>query len=356
MIFVTGGAGFIGVNFVLDWLAASDEPLLVIDTLTYAGHLESLAAAQASPRFHFVRADICDGPAVRQLLATWRPRAIVHLAAESHVDRSIGAPADFVRTNVVGTFELLEAVRAHLPCLNASEQQAFRFLHVSTDEVYGDLEADARPADERARYAPSSPYAASKAAADHLVRAAHRTYGLPVLLTASGNNYGPFQHPEKLIPRMIVNAIAGAALPVYGDGMQSRDWIHVADHCAALRLVLARGRIGETYHVSGANERRNIDVVRAICGELDRRLPRVQWSYSALITSVADRPGHDRRYALDAGKLRAQLGWSPARDFAQGLRDTVGWYLDHPQWIAAAAPAAGAALDRSAAAAQQVQA
>jgi dTDP-glucose 4,6-dehydratase len=280
----------------------------------------------------------------------------VHLAAESHVDRSIGAPADFVRTNVVGTFELLEAVRAHLPRLTASEQQAFRFLHVSTDEVYGDLDADARPADERARYAPSSPYAASKAAADHLVRAAHRTYGLPVLLTASGNNYGPFQHPEKLIPRMIVNAIAGAALPVYGDGMQSRDWIHVADHCAALRLVLARGRIGETYHVSGANERRNIDVVRAICCELDRRLPRVQGSYSALITSVADRPGHDRRYALDAGKLRAQLGWSPARDFAQGLRDTVGWYLDHPQWIAAAAPAAGAALDRSAAAAQQVQA
>lgn len=352
MIFVTGGAGFIGVNFVLDWLAASDEPLLVIDKLTYAGHLESLAAAQASPRFHFVRADICDGPAMRQLLAAWRPRAIVHLAAESHVDRSIGAPADFVRTNVVGTFELLEAVRAHLPCLTASEQQAFRFLHVSTDEVYGDLDADARPADERARYAPSSPYAASKAAADHLVRAAHRTYGLPVLLTASGNNYGPFQHPEKLIPRMIVNAIAGAALPVYGDGMQSRDWIHVADHCAALRLVLAHGRIGETYHVSGANERRNIDVVRAICGELDRRLPRAEGSYLALITSVADRPGHDRRYALDAGKLRAELDWSPARDFAQGLRDTVGWYLDHPQWIAAVR----SAPNRSAAAVQQEQA
>jgi len=347
MIFVTGGAGFIGANFVLDWLAAGGEPVLVIDKLTYAGRIENLDAVRGSPGVHVVQADICDAAAMRDLLATWQPRAVVHLAAESHVDRSIGAPAAFVRTNIDGTFVLIEAVRHHLAGLSSAAQRGFRFLHVSTDEVYGSLDLDARPLAEGACYAPSSPYAASKAAADHLVRASHRTYGLPALIAVSSNNYGPLQHPEKLIPRMIVSALAGEPLPVYGDGANVRDWLHVSDHCAALRRVLAQGSVGETYHVSAAGERRNIDVVHAICQLLDEMAPRPGAAHAARIAFVADRAGHDRRYALDAGRLRAKLGWAPARDFDQGLRETVAWYLAYPRWIAEARAVPAAPLQVS---------
>jgi len=333
MILVTGGAGFIGSNFVLDWLAQSEEPVVNLDKLTYAGNTENLRALDGDARHVFVHGDICDRVLVEQLLATHRPRAIVHLAAESHVDRSIHGPADFMRTNVEGTFTLLEAVRGHWSALDADEKAAFRFLHVSTDEVYGSLAPDDPPFRETDAYEPNSPYSASKAASDHLVRAWHHTFGLPVLTTNCSNNYGPFHFPEKLIPLMIVNALAGKPLPVYGDGMQVRDWLYVKDHCSAIREVLARGRVGETYNVGGWNEQPNIDIVRAVCALLDELRPDPAGPRTRLITHVTDRPGHDRRYAIDASKIERELGWRPAETFATGLRKTVGWYLEHADWV-----------------------
>jgi dTDP-glucose 4,6-dehydratase len=332
MILVTGGAGFIGANFVLDWLAAEGGSVVNLDKLTYAGNLGNLAPVAGDARHTFVRGDIGDRALVASLLAQHRPRAIVNFAAESHVDRSIHGPADFISTNVLGTFALLETVRAWWAALPASEQAAFRFLQVSTDEVYGSL-GPADPAfSETTAYAPNSPYSASKAASDHLVRAWHHTYGLPVLTTNCSNNYGPRQFPEKLIPLMIVNALAGKPLPVYGDGGNVRDWLYVGDHCAAIRAVLARGRIGETYNVGGNAEMKNLDVVRTICGILaDVRPGR---DYAAQIAFVKDRPGHDRRYAIDAAKLERELLWRPAETFATGMRRTVQWYLDNGEWIA----------------------
>jgi len=334
MILVTGGAGFIGANFVLDWLAQGDEPVVNLDKLTYAGNRESLAALEGDARHVFVQGDIGDTALVAQLLAQHRPRAVLNFAAESHVDRSIHGPGDFIATNVVGTFRLLEAVRAYWDALPTSEREAFRFLHVSTDEVYGSL-APADPAfTETHRYEPNSPYSASKAASDHLVRAWHHTYGLPVLTTNCSNNYGPFHFPEKLIPLMIVNALAGKPLPVYGDGMQVRDWLYVKDHCSAIRRVLAAGRLGETYNVGGWNEKRNIEIVRTVCALLDDMRPRAEGaSYASQIAYVKDRPGHDRRYAIDARKIERELGWKPAETFESGIRKTVQWYLDHPQWV-----------------------
>ena len=333
MILVTGGAGFIGSNFVLDWLAQSEEPVVNLDKLTYAGNTENLRALDGDARHVFVHGDICDRVLVEQLLATHRPRAIVHLAAESHVDRSIHGPADFMRTNVEGTFTLLEAVRGHWSALGAGEKEAFRFLHVSTDEVYGSLAPTDPPFHETDAYEPNSPYSASKAASDHLVRAWHHTFGLPVLTTNCSNNYGPFHFPEKLIPLMIVNALAGKPLPVYGDGMQVRDWLYVKDHCSAIREVLARGHVGETYNVGGWNEQPNIDIVRAVCALLDELRPDPAGPRTRLITHVTDRPGHDRRYAIDASKIERELGWRPAETFATGLRKTVGWYLEHADWV-----------------------
>ena len=333
MILVTGGAGFIGSNFVLDWLAQSEEPVVNLDKLTYAGNTENLRALDGDARHVFVHGDICDRVLVEQLLATHRPRAIVHLAAESHVDRSIHGPADFMRTNVEGTFTLLEAVRGHWSALDADEKAAFRFLHVSTDEVYGSLAPDDPPFRETDAYEPNSPYSASKAASDHLVRAWHHTFGLPVLTTNCSNNYGPFHFPEKLIPLMVVNALAGKPLPVYGDGMQVRDWLYVKDHCSAIREVLARGRVGETYNVGGWNEQPNIEIVRAVCALLDDLRPDPAGPRTRLITHVTDRPGHDRRYAIDASKIERELGWRPAETFATGLRKTVGWYLEHAEWV-----------------------
>ena len=334
MILVTGGAGFIGANFVLDWLAQGDEPVVNLDKLTYAGNRENLAALETEPRHVFVQGDIGDTALVEQLLAQHRPRAVLNFAAESHVDRSIHGPGDFIATNVVGTFRLLEAVRAYWDALPTSEREAFRFLHVSTDEVYGSL-APADPAfTETHRYEPNSPYSASKAASDHLVRAWHHTYGLPVLTTNCSNNYGPFHFPEKLIPLMIVNALAGKPLPVYGDGMQGRDWLYVKDHCSAIRRVLAAGRLGETYNVGGWNEKPNIEIVRTVCALLDDMRPRAEGaSYASQIAYVKDRPGHDRRYAIDARKIERELGWKPAETFESGIRKTVQWYLDHPQWV-----------------------
>jgi dTDP-glucose 4,6-dehydratase len=333
MILVTGGAGFIGSNFVLDWIAAAGEPVVNLDKLTYAGNLANLAALAGDERHLFVRGDIADRTLLDLLFAQHRPRAVVHFAAESHVDRSIHGPAAFVQTNLVGTFELLEAARAHWQSLDAADRAGFRFLHVSTDEVYGTL-AESDPAfTESTPYAPNSPYSASKAGSDHLVRAYHHTYGLPVVTTNCSNNYGPFQFPEKLIPLMVSNALEGKALPVYGDGRQVRDWLYVADHCEAIRLVLARGRPGETYNVGGDAERRNIEVVHAICDTLQSLRPR-EGGYSALVKSVADRPGHDRRYAIDAGKIRGELGWRPRETFESGLAKTVRWYLDHSGWVA----------------------
>ncbi len=334
MILVTGGAGFIGANFVLDWLAAVGEPVVNLDALTYAGNLRSLAPLQGDARHVFVQGDITDRPLLDRLLAQHRPRAVVHFAAESHVDRSIHGPAAFVRTNVEGTFTLLEAARAHWGALPAGEKQAFRFHHVSTDEVYGSLNATEPAFTESHPFAPNSPYSASKAAADHLVRAWHHTYGLPVLTTNCSNNYGPLHFPEKLIPLMIVNALSGRPLPVYGDGMNVRDWLYVGDHCAAIREVLARGRIGETYNIGGCNEMPNIEIVRAVCALLDELRPDPAGSYARLITYVTDRPGHDRRYAIDARKIERELGWRPAETFATGIRKTVRWYLDHPDWVA----------------------
>ena len=333
MILVTGGAGFIGSNFVLDWLAQSEEPVVNLDKLTYAGNTENLRALDGDARHVFVHGDICDRALVEKLLATHRPRAIVHFAAESHVDRSIHGPADFMRTNVEGTFTLLEAVRGHWSALDADEKAAFRFLHVSTDEVYGSLAPTDPPFHETDAYEPNSPYSASKAASDHLVRAWHHTFGLPVLTTNCSNNYGPFHFPEKLIPLMVVNALAGKPLPVYGDGMQVRDWLYVKDHCSAIREVLARGRVGETYNVGGWNEQPNIDIVRAVCALLDELRPDPAGPRTRLITHVTDRPGHDRRYAIDASKIERELGWRPAETFATGLRKTVGWYLEHADWV-----------------------
>ncbi len=334
MIFVTGAAGFIGANFVHHWLESSREPLLVLDALTYAGNLESLADVRADARFGFERVDICDRAAVAALLARHRPRALLHFAAESHVDRSIGGPEAFVRTNILGTFELLEAMRAYRATLDADAAAALRFLHVSTDEVYGSLGPDDAPFRETTAYAPNSPYAASKAASDHLVRAWHHTYGLPVLTTNCSNNYGPYQFPEKLIPLMIHHALAGKPLPVYGDGSNVRDWLYVEDHCRAIARVLDAGVPGRSYNIGGHNEVRNIDLVRVLCGLLDRLSPRPDGvSYASQISFVTDRPGHDRRYAIDGARIRHELGWQPQVDFASGLQRTVQWYLDHGPWV-----------------------
>jgi dTDP-glucose 4,6-dehydratase len=334
MILVTGGAGFIGANFILDWLAANDEPVLNLDALTYAGNLESLASLRGDARHVFVQGDICDRALLDRLFTEHQPRAVVHFAAESHVDRSILGPGAFIQTNVQGTFTLLEAARAHWAALPGEERQAFRFHHVSTDEVYGSLAAGDAAFTEEHAFEPNSPYSASKAAADHLVRAWHHTYGLPVLTTNCSNNYGPFHFPEKLIPLVIVNALAGKPLPVYGDGQQVRDWLYVEDHCAAIREVLARGRPGETYNVGGWNEKPNIEIVHTVCALLDELRPDPAGSYARLITHVPDRPGHDRRYAVDAHKLERELGWRPAETFASGIRKTVRWYLDHADWVA----------------------
>ena len=330
-ILITGGAGFIGGNFVLDWLAQSDEAVINLDKLTYAGNPETLASLQSDPRHTLVQGDIGDSG----LLAQHQPRAVVNFAAESHVDRSIHGPEDFIQTNIVGTFRLLEAVRAHWTGMAPDAKAAFRFLHVSTDEVYGSLSKDAPAFTEEHRYEPNSPYSASKAASDHLVRAWHHTYGLPVLTTNCSNNYGPYHFPEKLIPLMIVNALAGKSLPVYGDGLQVRDWLYVKDHCSAIRRVLAAGSSGEVYNVGGWNEKPNIEIVQTVCRLLDAMRPRADGqSYSTQITYVKDRPGHDRRYAIDASKIERELGWKPAETFETGIEKTIAWYLANPEWVA----------------------
>ncbi|WP_353238479.1 dTDP-glucose 4,6-dehydratase [Limnohabitans sp.] len=333
-LLVTGGAGFIGANFVLDWLAASNEPIINLDKLTYAGNPETLASLQGDARHQLVQGDIGDSALVSRLLAEHRPRAVVNFAAESHVDRSIHGPGEFIQTNIVGTFNLLEAVRAYWSGLPEGEKSAFRFLHVSTDEVYGSLAKGDPAFSETHRYEPNSPYSASKAASDHLVRAWHHTYGLPVLTTNCSNNYGPYHFPEKLIPLMIVNALAGKPLPVYGDGMQVRDWLYVKDHCSAIRRVLEAGRLGEVYNVGGWNEKPNIEIVKTVCALLDELRPRTDGKpYAEQISYVTDRPGHDRRYAIDARKLEAELGWKPAETFETGIRKTVEWYLANPDWV-----------------------
>ncbi len=339
MILVTGGAGFIGANFVLDWLAQSDEPVINLDKLTYAGNLETLSRLQGDTRHIFVQGDIGDAQLMASLLAKHQPRAILNFAAESHVDRSIHGPEDFIQTNIVGTFRLLEAVRAHWSALPTAEKLDFRFLHVSTDEVYGSLGKDDAAFSETHRYEPNSPYSASKAASDHLVRAWHHTYGLPVLTTNCSNNYGPYHFPEKLIPLMIVNALAGKPLPVYGDGLQVRDWLYVKDHCSAIRRVLEAGSLGEVYNVGGWNEKPNIEIVHTVCDILDELAPPATCNlslatYRTLITTVKDRPGHDRRYAIDAGKIQRELGWKPVETFETGIRKTVQWYLENPGWMA----------------------
>jgi len=354
MILVTGSAGFIGANFVLDWCAQHDETVVSLDKLTYAGNLENLDSLKSNPRHIFVQGDIGDAELVARLLVEYQPRAVVNFAAESHVDRSIHGPEDFIQTNVVGTFHLLEAVRAYWQKLPSPvpgggiegegvTKADFRFLHVSTDEVYGSLAKDEPAFTETHRYEPNSPYSASKAASDHLVRAYHHTYGLPVLTTNCSNNYGPYHFPEKLIPLMIVNALAGKALPVYGDGQQIRDWLYVKDHCSAIRCVLEKGRLGEVYNVGGWNEKANLDIVHIVCDLLDELRPRAasqssilnpqSSSYRSLITFVTDRPGHDRRYAIDARKIERELGWKPAETFETGIRKTVQWYLDNQGWV-----------------------
>ena len=334
-ILVTGGAGFIGANFVLDWLAQSDEPVINLDKLTYAGNMENLAAIADDPRHIFAQGDIGDSVLVTQLLQTHQPRAVINFAAESHVDRSILGPEDFIQTNVVGTFHLLEAVRAYWTAMDESAKLAFRFLHVSTDEVYGSLGPDDAPFTETTPYAPNSPYSASKAASDHLVRAYHHTYGLPVLTTNCSNNYGPLQFPEKLIPLVMMNAVAGKALPIYGDGLNVRDWLYVGDHCSAIRTVLANGTLGEVYNIGGWNEKANIDVVKTICTMLDELHAHSPVTpHAELITYVKDRAGHDRRYAIDATKLQRELGWMPSETFETGIRKTVAWYLANQQWVA----------------------
>jgi dTDP-glucose 4,6-dehydratase len=334
-ILITGAAGFIGANFVLDWLAQSDEPVINLDKLTYAGNLETLASLQGDARHIFVQGDIGDSELVASLLAQHQPRAVLNFAAESHVDRSIHSPEDFIQTNIVGTFRLLEAVRAYWSGMEAETKAAFRFLHVSTDEVYGSLGAADPAFTETHRYEPNSPYSASKAASDHLVRAYHHTYGLPVLTTNCSNNYGPYHFPEKLIPLMIVNALAGKPLPVYGDGMQVRDWLYVKDHCSAIRRVLEAGQLGEVYNIGGWNEKPNIEIVHTVCALLDELRPKADGTpYSTQITTVKDRPGHDRRYAIDASKIERELGWKPAETFESGIRKTVQWYLANPEWVA----------------------
>ena len=335
-ILVTGGAGFIGSNFVLDWLAQSDEAVINLDKLTYAGNLQNLVGLEGNPRHVFVRGDIGDGGLVEKLLTEHRPRAVVNLAAESHVDRSIHGPGEFIETNIVGTFHLLEALRVHWGGLPEPQRRDFRLLHVSTDEVYGSLSRGDPAFAESHRYEPNSPYSASKAASDHLVRAYHHTYGLPVLTTNCSNNYGPYHFPEKLIPLMIVNALAGKPLPVYGDGRQVRDWLYVKDHCSAIRRVLEAGRVGETYNVGGWNEKPNIDIVHTVCALLDELSPRTGGgSYREQISFVTDRPGHDRRYAIDARKIERELGWKPAETFDTGIRKTVQWYLENREWVGA---------------------
>ena len=333
-ILVTGGAGFIGANFVLDWIAAEGDSVVNLDALTYAGNLESLRALEGDPRHVFVKGDICDWLLVDESLRIHRPRVIIHFAAESHVDRSIHGPEAFIRTNVGGTLTLLECARDYWSRLDNSDKDRFRFHHVSTDEVYGSLGPDDPAFAETNPYHPNSPYAASKASSDHLVRAWHHTYGLPVVTTNCSNNYGPYQFPEKLIPLMIVNALAGKPLPVYGDGRQVRDWLYVRDHCSAIRKVLADGRVGETYNVGGWNERPNIDIVHTLCALLDEMRPDPAGSYHRLITHVTDRPGHDRRYAIDARKIERELGWRPAETFETGIRKTLRWYVDNPDWVA----------------------
>lgn len=333
-ILVTGGAGFIGANFVLDWLAGSDEAVVNLDKLTYAGNLQTLASLQGDQRHIFVHGDIGDSSLVARLLQEHQPRAIVNFAAESHVDRSIHGPEDFIETNIVGTFRLLEAVRAYWGGLDDQARQSFRFLHVSTDEVYGSLAADEPAFTETHQYQPNSPYSASKAASDHLVRSYHHTYGLPVLTTNCSNNYGPYHFPEKLIPLMIVNALAGKPLPVYGDGQQIRDWLYVKDHCSAIRRVLEAGKTGEVYNVGGWNEKPNLEIVNRVCALLDELRPRPDGKpYAEQITYVTDRPGHDRRYAIDARKLERELDWKPAETFETGIRKTVAWYLDNQEWV-----------------------
>jgi dTDP-glucose 4,6-dehydratase len=334
MIFVTGGAGFIGSNFVLDWLRETGEPVVNLDKLTYAGNLDNLQSVRGDARHVFVQGDIGNGELVRQLLSQHRPRAIINLAAESHVDRSIHGPEEFIQTNVVGTFQLLRAAYDYWSSSDVDSRSNFRFLHVSTDEVYGTLSPDAAPFTERHRFEPNSPYSATKAASDHLVRAFHHTYGLPVVTTNCSNNYGPFHFPEKLIPLVIANALAGKALPVYGDGMQIRDWLYVSDHCSALRRVLEAGALGETYNIGGWNEKTNIEIVSRICDLLNELQPRQDGrSYREQITFVADRRGHDRRYAVDARKLESELGWRPAETFETGINKTVRWYLAHGDWV-----------------------
>jgi dTDP-glucose 4,6-dehydratase len=334
MLLVTGGAGFIGANFVLSMIGLTGEPVINLDKLTYAGNLRNLARLRGDARQVLVHGDVCDRALVHELLERHRPRAVVHFAAESHVDRSICGPAEFVQTNVVGTFSLLEEARAYWMGLPESERRAFRFLHVSTDEVYGSLGPGAAPFTESTPYAPNSPYSASKAGSDHLVRAYHHSYGLPTLTTNCSNNYGPYQFPEKLLPLMIHNALAGKPLPVYGDGQNVRDWLFVLDHCAAIREVLAGGRVGETYNIGGNCEMKNLEVVHLLCALLDEARPRAAGRYADLVTFVADRPGHDRRYAMDISRIRRELGWQPAESFESGLRKTLRWYLEHQDWVA----------------------
>jgi dTDP-glucose 4,6-dehydratase len=333
-ILVTGGAGFIGSNFVLDWLALVGTPVVNLDKLTYAGNLQNLTSVEHHAGYHFEQGDICDAPFLDRLLDRYQPRAILHFAAESHVDRSLSGPEAFVRTNIEGTFRLLEATRAYLAKGSPEDRKKFRFLHVSTDEVYGTLNPQDPAFEETTAYAPNSPYAASKAASDHLVRAYVHSYGLPAVTTNCSNNYGPYQFPEKLLPLMITNAVAGKQLPVYGDGRQVRDWLYVGDHCSAIRAVLERGKIGETYNIGGRNEQANLDTVHLLCGLLDEMLPDSSHvPHRNLISFVTDRPGHDRRYAINAAKIERELGWRPAETFATGLRRTVQWYLAHQDWV-----------------------
>ena len=335
MILVTGGAGFIGSNFVLDWLAQTDEPVVNLDKLTYAGNLGNLAGLDGDPRHLFVNGDLGDRDLIEKLLSEHCPRAVLHFAAESHVDRSILGPEAFIETNIVGTYRLLEAVRAYWSSRPKPDKEEFRFLHVSTDEVYGSLAPEEPPFSETNRYEPSSPYSASKAASDHLVRAWHHTYDLPVLTTNCSNNYGPFHFPEKLIPLTIVNALAGKPLPIYGDGLQVRDWLYVKDHCCAIRRVLDAGRVGETYNIGGWNEKTNLEIVKSVCAILDEMRPKADGSsYDTQIAHVQDRLGHDRRYAIDARKIEQKLGWRPAETFDSGIRKTVKWYLNNSGWIA----------------------
>jgi len=333
MIFVTGGAGFIGSNFVIEWLARSREPVLVVDKLTYAGNMENLASVRDRPEFRFERLDVCDGASLLGLLRRHQPRALLHFAAESHVDRSILGPGEFVRTNVNGTFAVLEAARQYWSELKDSARAAFRFLHLSTDEVYGSLDETEPAFTEVSPYSPNSPYSASKAASDHLVRAFHHTYGLPTLTTNCSNNYGPYQFPEKLIPLMILNAVDGKTLPVYGDGRNIRDWLYVGDHCAGLREVLAGGRIGSVYNIGGKKELRNIEVVQTVCAILDELRPKAAGSYAAQIEFVRDRPGHDRRYAINPRRIEAELDWRPVETFETGIRKTVQWFLANREWV-----------------------